>query len=125
MSHDITAGQVVPTPHDLIVDFLKRECNVSGDKYDGLYARMIQWANTQPTKVCVNEFNPIMLLEQCRREFDDTVDFVTFALIAADLQWGPRCLKLSSFDKPVWVLALQGFPEAIRQAQKAVEASDG
>lgn len=108
------------TPHELIVTFLQRECGVKSDDYDALQARMIEWANGNPAKAAVNEFSPIMLLEQCRREFDDTVDFVTFALVAADLQWGPRMLKLGGWDNPVWVIALEGFPKMIEEAKRAV-----
>lgn len=108
------------TIHDLIVDFLQRECGVSSEQYDALYARMAAWGNEQTASAAVNEFSPIMLLEQCRREFDKDVDLVQFALVASDLQWGPRMLKLAQFEKPVWVMALQGFPKMIAEARAAV-----
>lgn len=111
-------GDSPGTPHDLIVNFLLRECGVSEADYDALYVRVIEWASVQSAKVAVNEFNPIMLLEQCRREFDVSVDLATFALIAADLQWGPRMIKIADFEKPVWVIALQGFPTLIAEAQR-------
>lgn len=123
MEDPIAAAVKPSTPHEIIVSFLNRELGMTSAEYDALYARMIEWAAGQSTKACVNEFNPIMLLEQVRREFDDTVPFVQFALVAADLQWGPRMLKLGDFDKPVWVVAIEGFPAAIAAAQAAVEKS--
>jgi len=109
------------SPHELILAFLQRECNVDEATFDGIVARMAAWGTLSPAKAAVNEFSPIMLLEQCRKEFDETVDFVTFALGAADLQWGPRMLKLGEWDKPVWVIALEGFPAMIEAARQAVQ----
>lgn len=108
------------SPHELIVSFLERECGVTPAQYDALYLRMVEWAGTYQEKVAVNTFSPIMLLEQVRREFDSAVGLVEFALVAADLQWGPRMLKLPQWDNPVWVMALVGFPTVIAAAEQKV-----
>lgn len=109
------------TPHELIVSFLEKECSFPPAEYAALSERMKAWAERYSGRAAVNEFNPIMLLEQIRKEFDENVPFVSFALVAADLQWGPRMMKLGQFDKPVWVLALQGFPSLIAEAKKFIE----
>jgi hypothetical protein len=106
--------------HDAILDFLDRECSVSEAAYATLHARASEWAESASTKIAINPFSPIMLLEQVRREFDETADFVTFALVATELQWGPRLMKVSEFPEPVWIMALQGFPQLIAEAQASV-----
>lgn len=121
MSEDTRPVLQASSPHELIVQFLARECKVEEKDFDDLSARMIQWASANPAKAAVNEFSPIMLLEQCRREFDESVDFVIFALAAADMQWGPRMIKLGQWEKPVWVIALEGFPAMIEAARQAVQ----
>lgn len=113
------------TPHELIVTFLQRECEMREADYDAFYVRVIEWAaNYGSDRIAVNEFSPIMLLEQIRKEFDEGADFLTFALVASDLQWGPRMIKLGAFDKPVWVITLDGFPKMIDDARRMVVQRD-
>lgn len=120
MADPIERAIEASSPHELIVQFLARECSVTPEQYDALYIRMVEWANAYEHKACVNTFNPIMLLEQVRREFDPSVDFVTFAMVAADLQWGPRMMKIAEHDDPVWILALTGFPRLIEEAKAKI-----
>lgn len=121
------AGMKPITTHDHFSNFLRDECSVPREDFEKLIARMEAWGIESPTQAAVNEFNPIMLLEQCRREFDASVDFVTFALAAADLQWGPRLMPIGGYDKPVWIIALKGFPAMIAAAQAhiAKKAANG
>ncbi len=113
------------TPHELIVTWLNRECGTTPEAYDSMYLRMVQWGDTYPHRGLINTFSPVMLLEQARKEFDPAVDFVLFAMVASDLQWGPKLMKLAEHDNPVWVMVPKGFPSLIAEAREKVQVGDG
>lgn len=112
--------------HEAIVDFLKRECGISSTHFDDLVGRLRRWGTEHSNThgIAVNKFNPMMLLEQCRKEFDESVTLIEFSMAVAEMEMGPRLIKLPSFDTPVWVVAFQGFPAAIKAAQEFVEARE-
>lgn len=126
-NNDPIANAIAPsTNHELIVGFLQRECGVTEAAFNDMTMRVAAWAESAPQKIVMNQFNPIMLIEQVRREFDEAADFVTFALVTADLQWGPRMMKVADFEKPVWIMTLEGFPKMIEQARAVIaRGNDG
>ncbi len=120
----IDAITTASTPHELITTWLARECGTTPEAYDSMYLRMVEWGAAYPHRGLVNTFSPIMLLEQARKEFDEAADFVLFAMVASDLQWGPRLLKLAEHDKPVWVMVPKGFPSLIAEAREKVQVGN-